>query len=81
MTAEQFSWRRARADGTVCRADTSRRTSRVRSALLHVCQKPSGHGDLHECYCGQLFDHLGEQFQWETYSMPTVWTAKDTDGT
>lgn len=68
------------ARGVQCQANSSEDTVQVRSRYLHICHKHVNHGDLHECFCGQLFDDLGENFTWENVFMPTVWTAVDTDG-
>ena len=65
--------------GKQCQANTSANTIQVRSRYWHICQQPVRHGGLHECYCGQLFDDLGEEFTWESVTLPTVWTAKETN--
>jgi hypothetical protein len=65
--------------GQQCQANSSASTVQLQSRYWHVCQLSTGHGGLHSCFCGQLFDDQGEHFTWENITMPTVWTVKETN--
>lgn len=66
--------------GVQCQANSSENTGQVRSRYLHICQKHVRHGGYHECFCGQSFWRMGENFSWDNVFMPTVWTAWDLNG-